>query len=126
MKINLFDKVYAIELKLDKDSLSKIGYTTHEKMETRIASFRPIGIDLNADNVKVKYHETLLAKSVERLAKEIAIERGYPKTNNRNLGNGWTEWFGTPENPITQNDIWSCIMEAKKKLISEIENRGKE
>ena len=126
MKINLFDKVYAIELKLDKDSLSKIGYTTHEKMETRIASFRPIGIDLNADNVKVKFHETLFAKSVERLAKEIAIERGYPKTNNRNLGNGWTEWFGTPENPITQNDIWSCIMEAKRKLISEVENRGKE
>lgn len=127
MKIDLNDKVYAVELILDKDVLSKIGYTTHE-MRTRIASFRPIGninINIDSDNVRVKSSTTPLAKSIERYAKEIAIRRGYPKTNNRNLGNGWTEWFGTPDYPVTQEMIWSCIMSAIWEIKKSIERGNK-
>jgi len=127
MKIDLHDKVYAIELELDHKKLSKIGYTTHEEMKTRIASFRPVGnisIDLDNDNIRVKSSTTPLAKAIERYAKEIANARGYPKTNNRNLGNGWTEWYGTPEHPITQEQIWSCIMSATWELKKAMLKKG--
>lgn len=126
LKELLNDKVYAIEVELDSKKLAKIGYTTHKDMKTRIASFKPIGElkeQLTADSYKVKYHQTPMAKAVERVGKEIAILRGYPKTNNRNLGNGWTEYFGTPDYPVTQAMIWSCIMSAKKFLLSET-NKG--
>ena len=82
--------------------------------------------DVRNDNIRVKSSTTPLAKAIERYAKEIANARGYPKTNNRNLGNGWTEWYGTPEHPITQEQIWSCIMSAtwelKKAMLKKGEN----
>lgn len=120
----LEDKVYAVEITLDEKKLSKIGYTTHKDMKTRIASFKPVGElrkQLTTDSYKVMFHKSPHAKSLERIAKEIAIMRGYPKTNNRNLGNGWTEYFGTPDYPVTQSMIWSCIMTAKNFLLKELE-----
>ena len=82
----LEDKVYAIEITLDEKKLSKIGYTTHKDMKTRIASFKPVGDlkkQLTNDSYKVMFHKSPHAKSLERIAKEIAIMRGYPKTNKK-------------------------------------------
>ena len=124
LRETLEDKVYAVEITLDEKKLSKIGYTTHKDMKTRIASFKPIGElkkKLPIDAYKIMYHKSPDAKALERIAKRVAEMRGYPKTNNRNLGNGWTEYFGTPEFPVTQTMIWSCIMTAKNFLLKELE-----
>ena len=124
LRETLEDKVYAVEITLDEKKLSKIGYTTHKEMKTRIASFKPVGElkkKLNKDSYRVKVCKSPHAQSLERIAKVIAIKRGYPKTNNRNLGNGWTEYFGTPDFPVSQSMIWSCIMTAKNFLLKELE-----
>ena len=99
MNLKLDDKVYALEIDLNqlyknKRLRAKIGYTTKD-MNKRIAGFRFSG------NLKKKEHlvkkvfvsNSILAKSIERIATEIAILRGYEKVNDKNLGLGYTEWF---------------------------------
>ena len=67
------DKVYALELKLTDEIRSKIGYTTLEKMEKRIAGFnfssRFKGLEKQI--VPVYTSENLIAKSIERIATEM-------------------------------------------------------
>ena len=126
MNLKLDDKVYALEIDLNqlyenKRLRSKIGYTTKD-MNKRIAGFRFSG------NLKKKEHlvkrifvsNSILAKSIERIATEIAILRGYEKVNDKNLGLGYTEWFY-----CSGNQIKSCILQAYKIVNKETKKRGK-
>ena len=115
MNLKLEDKVYALELDLkslisDKGLGAKIGYTTKD-MDRRIAGFRFSGnLRKHEDLVeKIFVSENILAKSIERIATEIAILRGYERVNNKNLGLGYTEWFY-----CSGQQIKSCILEAFK------------
>ena len=126
MNLKLDDKVYALEIDLNqlyenKRLRAKIGYTTKD-MNKRIAGFRFSG------NLKKKEHlvkrifvsNSILAKSIERIATEIAILRGYEKVNDNNLGLGYTEWFY-----CSGNQIKSCILQAYKIVNKETKKRGK-
>ena len=108
MNLKLSDKVYALEIDLNqlyantpKRLRAKIGYTTKD-MNKRIAGFRMSG------NLKGKEHlvkkifvsNSILAKSIERIATEIALLRGYERVNDKNLGLGYTEWFYCSGNQI--------------------------
>ena len=123
--LKLSDKVYALEIDLNqlyanKRLRAKIGYTTKD-MNKRIAGFRMSG------NLKGKEHlvkkifvsNSILAKSIERIATEIAILRGYEKVNDKNLGLGYTEWFY-----CSGNQIKSCILQAYKIVNKQIKHRG--
>lgn len=125
MNLKLEDKVYALELDLialinDKGLGAKIGYTTKD-MDRRIAGFRFSGnLRKHEDLVeKIFVSENILAKSIERIATEIAILRGYERVNNKNLGLGYTEWFY-----CSGQQIKSCILEAFKIVKKEMK-RGK-
>ena len=97
--LKLSDKVYALEIDLNqlyenKRLRAKIGYTTKD-MNKRIAGFRMSG-NLKGKEYLVKkifVSNSILAKSIERIATEIAILRGYERVNDKNLGLGYTEWF---------------------------------
>jgi|TARA_R100000234_G_scaffold59118_1_gene35731 hypothetical protein len=123
--LKLSDKVYALEIDLNqlyenKRLRAKIGYTTKD-MNKRIAGFRMSG------NLKGKEHlvkkifvsNSILAKSIERIATEIAILRGYERVNDKNLGLGYTEWFY-----CSGNQIKSCILQAYKIVNKQIKHRG--
>jgi len=125
MNLKLEDKVYALELDLkslisDKGLGAKIGYTTKD-MDRRIAGFRFSGnLRKHEDLVeKIFVSENILAKSIERIATEIAILRGYERVNNKNLGLGYTEWFY-----CSGQQIKSCILEAFK-IVKKQMKRGK-
>ena len=122
--LKLSDKVYALEIDLNqldenKRLRAKIGYTTKD-MNKRIAGFRMSG------NLKGKEHlvkkifvsNSILAKSIERIATEIAILRGYERVNDKNLGLGYTEWFY-----CSGNQIKSCILQAYKIVNKQIKHR---
>ena len=125
--LKLSDKVYALEIDLNqlyantpKRLRAKIGYTTKD-MNKRIAGFRMSG------NLKGKEHlvrkifvsNSILAKSIERIATEIALLRGYERVNDKNLGLGYTEWFY-----CSGNQIKSCILQAYKIVNKQIKHRG--
>ena len=123
--LKLSDKVYALEIDLNqlyenKRLRAKIGYTTKD-MNKRIAGFRMSG------NLKGKEHlvkkifvsNSILAKSIERIATEIAILRGYERVNDKNLGLGYTEWCY-----CSGNQIKSCILQAYKIVNKQIKHRG--
>ena len=123
--LRLSDKVYALEIDLNqlyenKRLRAKIGYTTKD-MNKRIAGFRMSG------NLKGKEHlvkkifvsNSILAKSIERIATEIALLRGYERVNDKNLGLGYTEWFY-----CSGNQIKSCILQAYKIVNKQIKHRG--
>ena len=123
--LKLSDKVYALEIDLNqlyenKRLRAKIGYTTKD-MNKRIAGFRMSG------NLKGKEHlvkkifvsNSILAKSIERIATEIAILRGYERVNDKNLGLGYIEWFY-----CSGNQIKSCILQAYKIVNKQIKHRG--
>ena len=117
MKLN--DKVYALELDLRKYGklrAGKIGYTT-QQMPKRIAGFRFSGHLKDKEKLvkQVFVSESILAKSIERIAKEIAIIRGYEKINNKNLGLGYSEWFN-----CSGEQIKSCILQAYKIVKREV------
>ena len=125
MNLKLEDKVYALELDLNrlfdnKRLRAKIGYTTKD-MDRRIAGFRFSGnLKKHEDLVdKVFVSENILAKSIERIATEIAILRGYERVNDKNLGLGYTEWFY-----CSGQQIKSCILEAFK-IVKKQTKRGK-
>ena len=125
MNLKLEDKVYALELDLNrlfenKRLRAKIGYTTKD-MDKRIAGFRFSGnLKKHEDLVdKVFVSENILAKSIERIATEIAILRGYERVNDKNLGLGYTEWFY-----CSGQQIKSCILEAFK-IVKKQTKRGK-
>ena len=125
MNLKLEDKVYALELDLNrlfdnKRLRAKIGYTTKD-MDKRIAGFRFSGnLKKHEDLVeKIFVSENILAKSIERIATEIAILRGYERVNDKNLGLGYTEWFY-----CSGQQIKSCILEAFKIVKKQIK-RGK-
>ena len=125
MNIKLEDKVYALEIDLNrlfenKRLRAKIGYTTKD-MDKRIAGFRFSGnLKKHEDLVeKIFVSENILAKSIERIATEIAILRGYERVNDKNLGLGYTEWFY-----CSGQQIKSCILEAFKIVKKEMK-RGK-
>lgn len=125
MNLKLEDKVYALELDLNrlfpnKRLRAKIGYTTKD-MDRRIAGFRFSGnLKKHEDLVdKVFVSENILAKSIERIATEIAILRGYERVNDKNLGLGYTEWFY-----CSGQQIKSCILEAFK-IVKKQMKRGK-
>ena len=125
MNLKLEDKVYALELDLNrlfdnKRLRAKIGYTTKD-MDRRIAGFRFSGnLKKHEDLVeKIFVSENILAKSIERIATEIAILRGYERVNDKNLGLGYTEWFY-----CSGQQIKSCILEAFKIVKKQIK-RGK-
>ena len=122
--LRLSDKVYALEIDLNqlyenKRLRAKIGYTTKD-MNKRIAGFRMSG------NLKGKEHlvkkifvsNSILAKSIERIATEIALLRGYERVNDKNLGLGYTEWFY-----CSGNQIKSCILQAYKIVNKQIKHR---
>ena len=122
--LKLSDKVYALEIDLNqlyenKRLRAKIGYTTKD-MNKRIAGFRMSG------NLKGKEHlvkkifvsNSILAKSIERIATEIALLRGYERVNDKNLGLGYTEWFY-----CSGNQIKSCILQAYKIVNKQIKHR---
>ena len=126
MNLKLEDKVYALELDLNrlfpnKRLRAKIGYTTKD-MDRRIAGFRFSGnLKKHEDLVdKVFVSENILAKSIERIATEIAILRGYERVNDKNLGLGYTEWFY-----CSGEQIKSCILQAYKIVNKQINYRGK-
>ena len=125
MNLKLEDKVYALELDLNrlfdnKRLRAKIGYTTKD-MDRRIAGFRFSGnLKKHEDLVeKIFVSENILAKSIERIATEIAILRGYERVNDKNLGLGYTEWFY-----CSGQQIKSCILEAFK-IVKKQVKRGK-
>lgn len=125
MNLKLEDKVYALEIDLNrlfenKRLRAKIGYTTKD-MDKRIAGFRFSGnLKKHEDLVeKIFVSENILAKSIERIATEIAILRGYERVNDKNLGLGYTEWFY-----CSGQQIKSCILEAFKIVKKQIK-RGK-
>ena len=125
MNLKLEDKVYALEIDLNrlfenKRLRAKIGYTTKD-MDRRIAGFRFSGNLKKHENLveKIFVSENILAKSIERIATEIAILRGYERVNDKNLGLGYTEWFY-----CSGQQIKSCILEAFKIVKKEIK-RGK-
>tara|TARA_B100000900_G_scaffold279399_1_gene238998 strand:- start:91 stop:486 length:396 start_codon:yes stop_codon:yes gene_type:complete len=125
MNLNLQDKVYALELDLNqlyknKRIRSKVGYTTKD-MDKRISGFRMSGNLKGQEHLikKVFISENILAKSIERIATEIAILRGYEKVNDKNLGLGYTEWFY-----CSGNQIKSCILQAYKIVNKQIKKRG--
>ena len=90
-------------------------------MDRRIAGFRFSGnLKKHEDLVeKIFVSENILAKSIERIATEIAILRGYERVNDKNLGLGYTEWFY-----CSGQQIKSCILEAFKIVKKQIK-RGK-
>jgi len=127
MNLNLQDKVYALELDLNqlyknKRIRSKVGYTTKD-MNKRISGFRMSGNLKGKEHLikKVFISENILAKSIERIATEIAILRGYERVNDKNLGLGYTEWFY-----CSGNQIKSCILQAYKIVNKQIKKRGKD
>jgi len=123
--LKLSDKVYALEIDLNqlyenKRMRSKIGYTTKD-MDRRIAGFRFSGNLRKQEHLvkKIFVSNSILAKSIERIATEIAILRGYEKVNDKNLGLGYTEWFY-----CSGNQIKSCILQAYKIVNKQIKHRG--
>lgn len=113
MNFKLEDKVYALEIDLNqlyenKRLRAKIGYTTKD-INKRISGFRMSGNLKGKEHLikKVFVSKSILAKSIERIATEIAIVRGYEKVNDKNLGLGYTEWFY-----CSGNQIKSCILQA--------------
>ena len=125
MTLNLEDKVYALEIDLNqlyanKRLRAKIGYTTKD-INKRISGFRMSGNLKGQEHLikKVFVSKSILAKSIERIATEIAIVRGYEKVNDKNLGLGYTEWFY-----CSGNQIKSCILQAYRIVNKQIK-RGK-
>ena len=125
MNFKLEDKVYALEIDLNqlfpnKRLRAKIGYTTKD-MNKRIAGFRFSGNLKNKEHLvkKVFVSKSILAKSIERIATEIAIVRGYERVNDKNLGLGYTEWFY-----CNGEQIKSCILQAYR-IVNKQVKRGK-
>lgn len=125
MNFKLEDKVYALEIDLNqlyanKRLRAKIGYTTKD-INKRISGFRMSGNLKGQEHLikKVFISKSILAKSIERIATEIAIVRGYEKVNDKNLGLGYTEWFY-----CSGNQIKSCILQAYKIVNKQIKHRG--
>ena len=125
MNFKLEDKVYALEIDLNqlyenKRLRAKIGYTTKD-MNRRIAGFRFSGNLKNQEHLvkKIFVSKSILAKSIERIATEIAIVRGYERVNDKNLGLGYTEWFY-----VSGEQIKSCILQAYRIVNKQIK-RGK-
>ena len=126
MNFKLEDKVYALEIDLNKlyankRLRAKIGYTTKD-MNRRIAGFRFSGNLKNQEHLvkKIFVSKSILAKSIERIATEIAIVRGYERVNDKNLGLGYTEWFY-----VSGEQIKSCILQAYRIVKQENKKRGK-
>ena len=126
MNFKLDDKVYALEIDLNqlfpnKRLRAKIGYTT-KNMDKRIAGFRFSGNMKKKEHLvrKVYVSKNILAKSIERIATEIAIVRGYERVNDKNLGLGYTEWFY-----CNGEQIKSCILQAYRIVKNENKKRGK-
>lgn len=124
----LSDKVYALEIDLNtlfentpKRVRSKIGYTTKD-MDKRISGFRFSGNLRGKEHLvkKVFVSKNILAKSIERIAVEIAILRGYEKVLDKNLGLGYSEWFY-----CSGNQIKSCILQAYKIVNKQIKHKEK-
>ena len=126
MTLNLDDKVYALEIDLNqlyanKRLRAKIGYTTKD-INKRISGFRMSGNLRGQEHLikKVFISQSILAKSIERIATEIAILRGYEKVNDKNLGLGYTEWFY-----CSGNQIKSCILQAYRIVNKQIKRGNK-
>ena len=126
MTLKLDDKVYALEIDLNqlyenKRLRAKIGFTTKD-INKRISGFRMSGNLKGQEHLikKVFISKSILAKSIERIATEIAIVRGYEKVNDKNLGLGYTEWFY-----CSGNQIKSCILQAYKIVNKQIRKGGK-
>ena len=126
MTLNLEDKVYALEIDLNqlyanKRLRAKIGYTTKD-INKRISGFRMSGNLKGQEHLikKVFISENILAKSIERIATEIAIVRGYQKVNDKNLGLGYTEWFY-----CSGEQIKSCILQAYRIVNKQIKRGNK-
>ena len=124
--LKLSDKVYALEIDLNqlyenKRLRAKIGYTTKD-MNRRIAGFRFSGNLKKQEHLvkKIFVSNSILAKSIERIATEIAILRGYERVNDKNLGLGYTEWFY-----VSGEQIKSCILQAYRIVKKENKKRGK-
>ncbi len=124
----LSDKVYALEIDLNtlfentpKRVRSKIGYTTKD-MDKRISGFRFSGNLRGKEHLvkKVFVSKNILAKSIERIAVEIAILRGYEKVLDKNLGLGYSEWFY-----CSGEQIKSCILQAYKIVNKQIKHKEK-
>ena len=64
--------------------------------------------------------DDILAKSIERIATEIAIVRGYERVNDKNLGLGYTEWFY-----CNGEQIKSCILQAYRIVNKQIKRGNK-
>ena len=69
---------------------------------------------------KVFVSKNILAKSIERIAVEIAILRGYEKVLDKNLGLGYSEWFY-----CSGEQIKSCILQAYKIVNKQIKHKEK-
>ena len=126
MNLILEDKVYALEIDLNKlyankRLRAKIGFTTKD-MNKRIAGFRFSGNLRKKEHLvrKVYVSKNILAKSIERIATEIAIVRGYERVNDKNLGLGYTEWVY-----CSGEQIKSCILQAYRIVKNENKKRGK-
>ena len=124
----LSDKVYALEIDLNtlfentpKRVRSKIGYTTKD-MDKRISGFRFSGNLRGKEHLvkKVFVSKNILAKSIERIAVEIAILRGYEKVLDKNLGLGYSECFY-----CSGEQIKSCILQAYKIVNKQIKHKEK-
>ena len=125
MNFKLEDKVYALEIDLNqlyanKRLRAKIGYTTKD-INKRISGFRMSGNLKGQEHLikKVFVSKSILAKSIERIATEIAIVRGYERVNDKNLGLGYTEWFY-----CNGEQIKSCILQAYR-IVNKQVKRGK-
>ena len=126
MTLNLEDNIYALEIDLNqlyknKRLRAKIGYTTKD-INKRISGFRMSGNLKGQEHLikKVFISKSILAKSIERIATEIAIVRGYQKVNDKNLGLGYTEWFY-----CSGEQIKSCILQAYRIVNKQIKRGNK-
>tara|TARA_B100000963_G_C22368465_1_gene554790 strand:+ start:121 stop:549 length:429 start_codon:yes stop_codon:yes gene_type:complete len=112
MLMKILDKLYVLEMpyKKGKDHLiSKIGETTQENMEKRIAgfSFSSKFKGREGEIEIVETYETYLAKALEPIVKRELLKRGYKKVMDKNLGRGYTEWYDCEGSKII-----SCVLYA--------------
>ena len=123
MAHTVFDeKVYALELRLTKKIMGKLGWTS-KPLCRRIAGFKFSGsLRGREEDIEVIFTSTTpLAHSIEKIAIEFAKIRGYHQVDNANLGNGKSEWFYA-----SGEQMKSCILQAFKSAKKQFKKGEKE
>ena len=97
-------KIYILSIG-DEITIAKIGYTKKE-IEKRIKDFKFSG-DWKGREGEIKIHAIFSnpkAEAIEDYTKIILNRHSVQKTDNKNLGSGWTEWYN-----CKPTKIQSCV-----------------